>query len=609
MYSQGVSQSINQAIYDHNRSNLIEVLEVQTDRDIYVAGEIIWFNVNKKSGLIRQSLNFSKIVYLELIDSTNLPVVQTVVRVEEDCQSGAMAIPNHLASGNYVFRAYTRWLRNYPETLFFHKRLVIINPAQLLASGGKERQQEMVRIFPEGGSFMAGHENLVGVEYSGKDPGKRPAYLITNHGDTLSNVQWDEFGKGWVSFIPDRRQKYLLKSVDGHEQNIDVGYSRAGIKLKSTENKRLNLEVNTSDKNDTFQLFGVANGLIVFYQAVSGAGMIQVDLARLPNHKIAFQLIDARGKLASYRWINNEQEAIPLAFSGLQQEYEIRDKISLNVQLPAGEMFQANGTISVVKADLLLSEPAFTNNDQLLFQAEPNAITKLLEKNNEPKQYFPETKGHILVGRVYFDSLSSRDSTVVVVSDVGKTANCRFVIPDENGRFYFAQNGSGVNEMVIQALDYTHSGHSFQMASPFHEGYLPVAHQVFTLDTSKLESIERAVINAQTSAIYQNYVANFSSDTSELRVPNFYGNPAYSIDLTQFIDLTSIEEVFLELMPFANVRGSGENRYITLTYQNKQSISDSAPFILVDGVPIQSVEQLLSTPSDAFVRVEYFNAN
>jgi hypothetical protein len=105
-----------------------EELYVRTDRDTYITGEQVWFKVYKMDGLTNALSDISKVVYFELLDKNNFPLKQIKVQVDGNSGSSVINLPANLSSGNYLIRAYTNWMKNYPVEKFFYKEISVINP-------------------------------------------------------------------------------------------------------------------------------------------------------------------------------------------------------------------------------------------------------------------------------------------------------------------------------------------------------------------------------------------------------------------------------------------------------------------------------------------------
>ena len=109
-----------------------ERVYIQTDKQTYLAGELLWmkFYLTNESGL---PSSFSKIGYVELVDETDAQV-QVKLDITNGVASGWMELPVTLSTGNYRLIAYTTNMRNEGETAFFNKTISIINTFKSEAS-------------------------------------------------------------------------------------------------------------------------------------------------------------------------------------------------------------------------------------------------------------------------------------------------------------------------------------------------------------------------------------------------------------------------------------------------------------------------------------------
>jgi len=105
-----------------------EEIFVHSDREDYIAGEDMWFNiylVDKQSG---KPTGRSKIAYFELLNTQNSPVIQKRLLLENGFCPGQVQLPDTLVSGMYTFRVYTNQMKNYLPGNCFIKCINIYNP-------------------------------------------------------------------------------------------------------------------------------------------------------------------------------------------------------------------------------------------------------------------------------------------------------------------------------------------------------------------------------------------------------------------------------------------------------------------------------------------------
>ena len=102
-----------------------ERVYVHTDKDCYIAGEEILLKFYLLDNNIQPS-TISKVGYVEICDTVR-PQMQMKVALEKGHGAGKIKIPTDMPSGVYLLSAYTRYMRNEDEKVFFNKQIAIIN--------------------------------------------------------------------------------------------------------------------------------------------------------------------------------------------------------------------------------------------------------------------------------------------------------------------------------------------------------------------------------------------------------------------------------------------------------------------------------------------------
>lgn len=111
-------------------SQNVERMFVHTDRDIYVSGEDLLFSVYLLDGAKPDSAQSERSIvsYIELINANRIPVAQLRCRISDGYGSSVLSIPDSIGTGEYILRAYTRYMRNFSPEIIFCKPLTIYNP-------------------------------------------------------------------------------------------------------------------------------------------------------------------------------------------------------------------------------------------------------------------------------------------------------------------------------------------------------------------------------------------------------------------------------------------------------------------------------------------------
>ena len=108
-----------------------ETIQVHLAQESLFSGEILWFKVYCTSSLFPDE-GLSSLVFVELINSENASILRKKVLLDRGEAHGELEIPENLPTGIYYFLAYTNWLKNFGESSFFSKEILVINPDQPL---------------------------------------------------------------------------------------------------------------------------------------------------------------------------------------------------------------------------------------------------------------------------------------------------------------------------------------------------------------------------------------------------------------------------------------------------------------------------------------------
>jgi len=186
-----------------------EKIYVQTDRSKYLSGEIIWFRVHMVDAVFFKQANASRYVYVELINPINNLVERVKLRPDSTgCFYGQIRLDELLGEGDYLLRAYTRFMQNIGEDYFFTKQVYISNPFS-------EKVTFDVKYFAEGNAIDAEIKFLTN---SGKEK-IVPQQCTIYHGGTsdenAKNISFKE-KTGHYSFAAKEINKdrtFLLQTV------------------------------------------------------------------------------------------------------------------------------------------------------------------------------------------------------------------------------------------------------------------------------------------------------------------------------------------------------------------------------------------------------------
>lgn len=109
-------------------AQLQERIFLSTDRTLYFSGEKILFKATRILPDLNPDTLFSNVLYLELYDQKNNPIIQKKEQIIKGLSSGSLEIPEDIITGNYFLRGYTQYMRNFSPGIFYTSQITIINP-------------------------------------------------------------------------------------------------------------------------------------------------------------------------------------------------------------------------------------------------------------------------------------------------------------------------------------------------------------------------------------------------------------------------------------------------------------------------------------------------
>ncbi len=435
-FSQTDSKSdLTKQFQQYQQDAFQEKVFVHVDRSFYLAGETIWFKVYDVDEYFNRPLSLSGVAYVELLDKEQKPVLQASIGIKEGKGNGSFLLPSSLRSGNYILRAYTSWMKNFPPDFYFHQALTVINtlnqsPGNSLvpanspngtAASHRSAQDSAaaaqlsgmtIQFFPEGGHLVSGLPSKLAFKASnGRGEGLFcRGVIIDQKNDTISRFQSTRFGMGNFLFTPVKGdsyralveindspvttklpaiydQGYTMSLVDMDKDRLKIvvysnlGMGNPGPGLLAAGNPAIYLFVHTRQLVKNVQAGFLTNGQTIFYldKKSLGEGLSHITLFNADKAPICERLYFNRPAQLSITATTAAAE--PASASA---GYRTRQKVvvDLSTSDPSGSPVQADMSLSVFSLDSLQSIPKENILTYLLLTSE------LRGRVESPQYYF-----------------------------------------------------------------------------------------------------------------------------------------------------------------------------------------------------------------------------
>ncbi|MGY6744378.1 MAG: TonB-dependent receptor plug domain-containing protein [Cecembia sp.] len=108
-----------------------EKVFLHLDKNLYAAGDNIWFSAYLTAGSPDIPSPLSKVVYVDLLDNNGNLLQQKTIRMEDGHGFGDMKLDPFTQEGLYHIKAYSYWLKGFGEEAVFQTSIQIMDPYNL----------------------------------------------------------------------------------------------------------------------------------------------------------------------------------------------------------------------------------------------------------------------------------------------------------------------------------------------------------------------------------------------------------------------------------------------------------------------------------------------
>ncbi len=628
--------------YNQYRSQYIqEKLYVHTDKNSYVTGEICWFRIYYVDAFSNMALSISKIAYVEILDKNNHAVLQEKVSLKPGESGGSIIIPVSLASGTYVFRAYTNWMKNFSPEYFFEKAIRIINPNMLQPDSSVVKIKRYdIQFFPEGGNLVQNIQSKVGFRITdaygrGLDC---EGLLFNGNGDTILRFHPLHMGLGNFPFTPVAGQSYkaLIRFPQGEEvmKELPVVHAQGYVmKLEKQDSGPVSVTLNASPALEGEEVSLFIHG---------SHKTLPVRTGKIQNHTTEFLIKpeEMQDGISQFTVFNQNRQPVceRLYFRYPQKKllitaeiipgYGIREKINLDLTAAdeEGKPVNADMSMAVYRLDSLQGVEETDIRNYLYLTAELGAFESpdfyfrdngkgreedmenlmlthgwrrynwndLIQQKPLKVEYAPEYNGHIVQGILVNNKTGAPVPRIKAYLSVPSTrTQFRSTTSDENGKVKFELIGFyGSQELIIQTNPKEDSIYHIEIASPFFQKFGGFVPPDFTLPSKSSSELLDQHIHEQVQHIYD------GTRMSRFEMQYVDSNPFYAVPdekylLDDYVRFQTMEEVLREYVHSMNVVRRKENFQIYLFDNTNKTVFEDEPLVLIDGVPFFYTNELI----------------
>lgn len=607
---------------------------VHTDKEVYLTGEIIWFKIYQGA-----EQDTSKVAYLDLLDAADKTVITAKVSLEHMRNNGSVLIPLAVPSGNYLLRAYTSWMKNSPDELFFQKQVTIINPFKSPDASRQSTYATGARFYPEGGQLVKGLGSKLAVKLSDRKGNATAGegYILNLQKDTVARFLVPANGIGLFEFKPLTKEHtaIIITATDSFNLSLPPAAEEGYVMRAETTSTGIAVKVQTGFTGPQQVTLAIRrkNNLVATQTVPMTQGAANFDIPYAGLHGGVYQLtiLNALSQAVAERLVYVAPAAPGHVKVGTgKQAYSTREQvnISINSLTSDGKPVPADLSVAVYPLDFKPEggAPAISNYfsilsdlqevglspaalpadatlaasalDDLLLVSQSRYVewNKLTGLRKQTINYLPETTGHTVIAQVKSKSgnkpLNDQEvflsvpgaSFAFAAGHTDAQGLARFTVPELYGskRISVTLNGTASSDYEVELL------------SPFYNAGTAATKQLRPFNFPATASLlEKYSINMQVQNIYHSDSMRIFYAHEALDTARFYGRPIYSYQLDNYTRFKTMEEVLREYVQEMSVGARNGKLYLKIADEARKVFNEENLLVLWDGVPLQDPHSVL----------------
>lgn len=222
--------------------------------------------------------------------------------------------------------------------------------------------------------------------------------------------------------------------------------------------------------------------------------------------------------------------------------------------------------------------------------------------------YLPDMgKGPSVSGSVVLSDQTAAQFTTLHFTLLGEDPDFFATVTDANGRFAFTSPARfGVQELYVSPNAKKDMLLEVRIDQDFDVAPLPVPAIEFELSEWEKNIATRMALTTQLTKLYGTPLAlSEDSEKGEAPLP-FYGSRVQSMYMDDYVNLPTLEEVFINLIPHVNVMKKKGEVYLSIESDNR-TIGIYEPLIMIDHISVFDQEALLALSPEKIHKIDVIN--
>ncbi|HEY2649999.1 MAG TPA: hypothetical protein VGI38_12440 [Puia sp.] len=645
-------ENLQQQFVQYQSGTLQEKVFVHTDKTFYLAGETVWFKIYAVDASFHKPVTTSSVSYVEILSKDLKPVAQAKVALSNGNGAGSVILPGFLATGNYILRAYTNWMKNFSADFYYEHTLHIVNTLKLSPVVPASRLSSGIRFFPEGGNEMSGFNGKIAFKAAdGDGHGLECSGVILNqNNDTITRFQTSHNGMGSFQLKPEKNSSYyaFVKLNDSliKQKLPDAIDHGVVMNVSEEETGKLKVDVHASAEfnNTSIYIFTqtrqvikniqtglIKEGEISFFinKADLGDGVSSITIFNQSRQPVCERLVFKRPvdrltiQAKTDQLVYNSRKPIHVDLSTYHNNnLPLAGNFSMSVfmidslqHIPEQSVVTYLYLNSDLKGRIESPEYYFANSDQATDEALDNLLltqgwrrfkwTDVTDSKKPGFEFLPEIEGPVVNGKI-INKLTGAPVAFsgAFLSIPGDDYAFSSATSDAQGliRFGFRDIYKN-NAIVVQPALQKDSLNRIDIINSYSDKFSSFTLRPMILSKSQESLLVNRSISNQVENTYaierkRQYIKTNPDTTS------FYGKPDKQYNLDDFTRFQTMEEVMREYIEDVRVRKEGDKYNFKVRNRLFNTYFEEDPLILLDGIPVSDASKIIALDPFKIKRIE-----
>jgi len=328
-----------------------EKVYIHTDRAKYGAGETIYFSAYHYDQGYGDDAETSRVLYVELINQDGEQIGFQWLKLYSGRAEGSIDIDYQQKSQYITLRAYTGYMRNFDDSLFFRKQIEVVGLSEGLVARDQE-DKVVIQAFPEGGHLLSDIVSIVGVKLLSGNKGIGGTLMLYEDDEPINDIQTNEVGLGKFVVKPQQGSIYTIKY--GEKTHTLPTALDAGLHLRTrttTEAISIYIDQRGVINSSEHSIMLISDGQVLYNEKIAEP-ILKLPKNELPTGLLTVVIIDPNGRPIQERLLFNHYGIDQLSVDvATEESYTTRQSITIPIDVLAGDQSDVPASLSVSVVD------------------------------------------------------------------------------------------------------------------------------------------------------------------------------------------------------------------------------------------------------------------